>query len=43
MLRIDEEYDFIMQNIETCSLLQLELHMRKIHILSAKYKAVCTG
>ena len=43
MLRIEEEYDFIMQGLNVFSVLQLELHMRNIHILSAKYKAVCTG
>lgn len=42
MLRIEGEYDFIMQNLNVFSVLQLELHMRNIHILSAKYKAVCT-
>ena len=42
MRKIADEYDLIERNITTFSVVQMEKHMRNIHILSAKYKSLCT-
>lgn len=42
MQRIEKEYDRLLRDLASLSYVQVESRMRSIHILSAKYKAICT-